>query len=125
LTLLSRPLSENVTSELFTVRKIETDDQRREGRFVIAKTYVIVTRYLKFTKKKLWLLNVALITVFEQINILRIRKHNFTVVVFIHLYILLCIPRNKTARPRSQFLHSQIHECANQETKHYNSVLEI
>jgi hypothetical protein len=64
----------------------------------------------------------------------------------------LCIPRNETARPRSQFLHScicerfkysqyrsaylaeaiweyinrsQIHECGNWETEHYNSVLEI
>ncbi len=58
------------------------------------------------------------------------------------------IPRNETAGPRSQFLHSciwfiyshhrssavqswkyinrtQILECANWETKHYNSVLEI
>jgi hypothetical protein len=63
-----------------------------------------------------------------------------------------CIPRNETARPRSQFLHSwyifpglvclfgcskigrqilvyinrsQIHECGNWKTEHYNSVLEI
>ncbi len=63
----------------------------------------------------------------------------------------LCIPRNEIARPHSQFLHSwysqdwsaylaatkradqsweyvnhsQIHECGNWETEHYNSVLEI
>ncbi len=64
----------------------------------------------------------------------------------------LCIPRNETARPRFQFLHScvceqfiysqvqsaylaaakqadrsweYIHECGNWEIEHYNSVLEI
>jgi hypothetical protein len=64
----------------------------------------------------------------------------------------LCIPRNETARPRSQFLHScicerfiysyiwlqqnkqtdpvniyrsQIHECGNWKTEHFNSMLEI
>ncbi len=65
----------------------------------------------------------------------------------------LCIPRNETAQPRSKFLHgerflyiprigllfgcskigrsweymnrSQIHECGNWETEHYNYVLEI
>ncbi len=48
------------------------------------------------------------------------------------------VPKNETAQPRSQFLHScicarswknlnhsQIHECGNLETKHYNSILEI
>jgi hypothetical protein len=46
----------------------------------------------------------------------------------------LCIPRNESARPRSQFLHSciweyvncsHICECGNWQTEHLNSVLEI
>jgi hypothetical protein len=42
---------------------------------------------------------------------------------------LTYIPRNETAQPRSQCLHTkshtQIHECLNWETEHYHSVLEI
>ncbi len=124
--------------------------------------------------KKICLLAVAILLVFTFFNLILDAPRTLYIVLSIINYCMLtvqselernkgrrlyptlhrkfetCIPRNETARPCSQFLHScicegfiffqerspavwsweyinrsQIHECGNWETEHYNSVLEI